>query len=556
MVVLNSYILVLFRVLFGLLAGVLANWGLLFWFSWELGHVSLMTVRLELRIDWIAALFVATIFLISGCVGFFINIYIRGEDRVVRFNIILYLFILSMIVLVVARSMPVVILGWDWLGVTSFLLVIYYEGKKSFDAAIITGLTNRIGDALLICRLAGICFSFDLRLDIKPYCWGLIFVVGCATKSAQVPFRSWLPAAMIAPTPVSSLVHSSTLVTAGIYLLIRSNLVWINSNTTCSLLIVAGLSTTVIAGVMAVTERDIKKVIALSTLRQLGLMAFSLGLGEVKLAFLHLLCHAFFKAGIFLSVGSMIRYNSGNQSFNTFRVATINLCPAAMMGLFIGSISLAGIPGTAGYISKESIIASGYNCTPWLSRFLLWLSVALTTLYSLRVILGLTIIVKSGMPNFSISREVFSLSVPGVVLVFIGLVGGELVLLRRSGGFFFEASSSREAWFIPYLIILTGTLIAVSLKFFYSMFYELSFKWIYRILFLDSVSRSALSNKASVRFLYASKEGENIAEVIIPKAVFGTGLQYLSSIHNLVQKSSVPSGVASGVRVFVVWFLI
>lgn len=169
---------------------------------------------------------------------------------------------------------------------------------------------------------------------------------------------------MIAPTPVSSLVHSSTLVTAGIYLLIRSNLVWINSNTTCSLLIVAGLSTTVIAGVMAVTERDIKKVIALSTLRQLGLMAFSLGLGEVKLAFLHLLCHAFFKAGIFLSVGSMIRYNSGNQSFNTFRVATINLCPAAMMGLFIGSISLAGIPGTAGYISKESIIASGYNCTP------------------------------------------------------------------------------------------------------------------------------------------------------------------------------------------------
>ena len=148
-----------------------------------------------------------------------------GKDRVSRFNIILYLFILSIIVLVVASSMPGVILGWDWLGVTSFLLVMYYEGKKSFDAAIITGLTNRIGDALLICRVAGMCFSFDLRLDIKPYCWALIFVVGCVTKRAQVPFRRWLPAAIIAPTPVSSLVHSSTLVTAGIYLLIRSNLI-------------------------------------------------------------------------------------------------------------------------------------------------------------------------------------------------------------------------------------------------------------------------------------------------------------------------------------------
>nr|YP_010826690.1 NADH dehydrogenase subunit 5 [Nanostrea pinnicola]UOU85771.1 NADH dehydrogenase subunit 5 [Nanostrea pinnicola] len=556
MVVLNSYILVFFSVLFGLLAGILANWGLLFWFSWELGHVSLMSVNLELRMDWMAALFVATIFLISGCVGFFMNIYMSGEDSVIRFNIMLYLFILSMIVLVVASSMPVVMLGWDWLGVTSFLLVMYYEGKKAFDAAMITGLTNRIGDALLICSVAGMCFSFDLSLDMKPYCWGLIFVVGCATKSAQIPFSSWLPAAMMAPTPVSSLVHSSTLVTAGIYLLIRSNLVWMNSSLTCSLLVGVGLTTTVMAGVMAVTESDMKKVIALSTLSQLGLMAFSLGLGEVKLAFLHLLCHAFFKAGMFLSVGSMISYNSGNQSFNTFSIATMNLCPAAVLGLFMGSVSLAGIPGTAGYISKESIIASGYGYTPWLSSILLWLSVSLTTLYSLRVILGLTSVVKSGLPNFSASREVFSLSVPGVVLVFMGLVGGELVLLSSSGGFYFEAASSSEAWFVPYSMILMGTIMAVSLKFFYSTFYELSFKWIYSMLFLDSVSRSVLSGKASASFLCASKEGENMAEVVIPQTVLTTGLQYLTSVHNFVQRASVPSGVAAVGSLIVAGFLI
>nr|YP_004300311.1 NADH dehydrogenase subunit 5 [Ostrea denselamellosa]ADE18740.1 NADH dehydrogenase subunit 5 [Ostrea denselamellosa] len=556
MVVLNSYILVFFSILFGLLAGVLANWGLLFWFSWELGHVSLMSVNLELRVDWMAALFVATIFLISGCVGFFMNIYMSGEDSVGRFNVMLYLFILSMIVLVVASSMPVVMLGWDWLGVTSFLLVMYYEGKKSFDAAMITGLTNRIGDALLICSVAGMCFSFDLSLDMKPYCWSLIFVVGCVTKSAQIPFSSWLPAAMMAPTPVSSLVHSSTLVTAGIYLLIRSNLVWMSSSTACSLLVGAGLSTAVMAGVMAVTESDMKKVIALSTLSQLGLMAFSLGLGEIKLAFLHLLCHAFFKAGMFLSVGSMISYNSGNQSFSTFSIATMNLCPAAVLGLFMGSISLAGIPGTAGYISKESIIASSYSCTPWLSTVLLWLSVALTTLYSLRVILGLTSVVKSGLPNFTASREVFSLSVPGVVLVFMGLVGGELVLLSSSGGFFFESASSSEAWFVPYLMVLTGTLTAVSLKVFYSVFYELSFKWIYSMLFLDSVSRSVLGNKASTSFSYASKEGENMAEVVIPQTVLTTGLQYLSSVHNFIQRASVPSGIAAVSSLFVASFMV
>nr|YP_008757802.1 NADH dehydrogenase subunit 5 [Ostrea lurida]AGM48347.1 NADH dehydrogenase subunit 5 [Ostrea lurida] len=556
MVVLNSYILVFFSCLFGLLAGILANWGLLFWFSWELGHVSLLSVSLELRVDWMAALFVATIFLISGCVGFFMNVYMSGEDSVNRFNVMLYLFILSMIVLVVASSMPVVMLGWDWLGVTSFLLVMYYEGKKSFDAAMITGLTNRIGDALLICSVAGMCFSFDLSLDMKPYCWALIFVVGCATKSAQIPFSSWLPAAMMAPTPVSSLVHSSTLVTAGIYLLIRSNLIWMNSSTTCSLLVGAGLSTAIMAGVMAVTESDMKKVIALSTLSQLGLMAFSLGLGEIKLAFLHLLCHAFFKAGMFLSVGSMISFNSGNQSFSTFSVATMNLCPAAVLGLFMGSVSLAGIPGTAGYISKESIIASGYSCTPWLSSILLWLSVALTTLYSLRVILGLTMVVKSGLPNFTASREVFSLSVPGVVLVFMGLVGGELVLLSSSGGFFFEAAPSSEAWFIPYTMILIGTAVAVSLKFFYSTFYELGFKWIYSMLFLDSVSRSVLSDSSYSGFIHSSKDGENMSEVAIPQTVLTTGLQYLTSIHNFVQRASVPSGVAAVGSLFVASILV
>lgn len=166
---------------------------------------------------------------------------------------------------------------------------------------------------------------------------------------------------MMAPTPVSSLVHSSTLVTAGIYLLIRSSTFWLSSNAACSLLIGVGIITTTIAGVRAVMERDVKKVVALSTLRQLGIMAFRLGLGEVELAFMHLVCHAFFKAGMFLRVGSIIRHNAGNQFFRRFGISVASLSPSAVFGLFMGRISLMGIPGTAGYASKESIVASGYS---------------------------------------------------------------------------------------------------------------------------------------------------------------------------------------------------
>jgi NADH-ubiquinone oxidoreductase chain 5 len=132
-------------------------------------------------------MFVAVILLISSCVGVFINAYIR-TDKTSQFNTIVYAFVSSMVILVVARSMPLVLMGWDWLGVTSFLLVIFYEGKKSFDASMITALTNRVGDALLICSTAGIVLACDLRLDIKPYCWSLIFVLGCVTKRAQIPF--------------------------------------------------------------------------------------------------------------------------------------------------------------------------------------------------------------------------------------------------------------------------------------------------------------------------------------------------------------------------------
>lgn len=193
------------------------------------------------------------------------------------------------------------------------------------------------------------------------------------------------------------------------------------------------------------TENDIKKIIALSTLSQLGLIAFRLGLGEIELAFMHLLCHAFFKAGIFLSIGSIINYGTGDQYFIKFSGATAALSPTALLRLLIGRMSLVGIPGTAGYASKESIVAVSYSNTSLPAAVLLVRSVSLTMLYSARIVKSLLTFTYSAKFDLSKSYESFKLSLPGLLLVVFGLIGGELVASLAVNNCFFEGASSREA---------------------------------------------------------------------------------------------------------------
>nr|YP_009160546.1 NADH dehydrogenase subunit 5 [Crassostrea gasar]AKQ78431.1 NADH dehydrogenase subunit 5 [Crassostrea gasar] len=535
MVVLNSFMLIMFSSILCVISSFMGNFGLTYWFCWELGSVGLLSFNLEVCFDWMTTMFVAVILLISSCVGIFMDVYM-SESKNDEFNFLVYAFISSMIILVVAGSMPVVLMGWDWLGVTSFLLVMFYEGKKSFDASMITALTNRVGDALLICSTAGMILACDVSLDMKPYCWGVVFAFGCVTKSAQVPFSSWLPAAMMAPTPVSSLVHSSTLVTAGIFLLIRSFKVWSNSPLACGFLICVGLVTSVMAGISAVMEMDMKKIIALSTLSQLGIMAFCLGLGEVVLAFMHLLCHAFFKAGMFLSAGSLISHNSGNQYFISFSGSEVTNSPLAVLSLFVGSVSLIGIPGTAGYASKESIVAFSYNIISWPALILLFFSVALTMVYSFRIIAGLTNSIKTGARDFSSLRENIWLSLPGAVLVLFGMVGGELVATSSINNCYFETAASSEVWFWPYFSIFLGVVIAVLVRLMFVSFYESGTKSFYGMLLLDYVSRSMVSDGSSLEFSESGLGGEAGSEVQVPQGVWEFGASYLSGLHNFAQR--------------------
>nr|UBR43051.1 NADH dehydrogenase subunit 5 [Magallana bilineata] len=543
MVVLNSFMLLGFSVILGISASYFGSNEVVMWICWELGSVSLLSLNLELCFDWMSLTFASVILLISSCVGFFMDSYM-SEDKIKEFNWTVYAFILSMIVLVFSGSMPMVLVGWDWLGVTSFLLVMFYDSKKSFDAAMLTALTNRVGDGLLICSTAGMALACDLSLDMKPYCWSVVFVVGCATKSAQVPFSSWLPAAMMAPTPVSSLVHSSTLVTAGIYLLIRSHVMWEKSPVACSFLIVTGLVTSIMAGYSASMENDVKKIIALPTLSQLGLMAFSLGLGEIQLAFMHLLCHAFFKAGMFLSAGSLISYNLGNQHFTKFSQQSIMMSPAALLSPLVGSMSLIGIPGTAGYASKESIVAASYSATSTPIIILLVVSVLLTMSYSARIVKGLTRVLKKGDIGMAGVYESVKLSFPGLLLVIFGLIGGELVVSMTVDNCYFEAASSGEAWVSPYSAILIGYIVAKMVSRAWNNSDEEEEKDSYSMIVSDSVSRSMSSDTAAEGSEEGNPKSDNVAETSLPQGVWHFAMTLLSGIHNLVQRVVVPSTVA------------
>ena len=253
-------------------------------------------------LDKIRVRFRIVVTLISGRVFIFAHKYIEEDPFSNRFIIILLLFVISINLLIFSGSIFFLLVGWDGLGITSFALIIYYERKESQLAGFQTLLINRLGDVIIVLSIfffvsAG-QFSFLRIRDKMFYSSGvvLIFCVAALTKRAQFPFSSWLPAAMAAPTPVRALVHSSTLVTAGIFLILRLSYNLPLSQGICSLLLLCGSVTCLLGGWAATYENDIKKIIALSTLRQLGIMVFRLGINLPALSLFHLYTHALFKA--------------------------------------------------------------------------------------------------------------------------------------------------------------------------------------------------------------------------------------------------------------------
>lgn len=339
--------------------------------------------------DWVSFIFFSFVSLISRSVLFFSGRYMNGHTKYRLFIVLVIFFILRIFFLVFRLNLISIILGWDGLGVVSYILVIFYRREKSNRAGIITALRNRIGDAALLLAIA--CFLEAGR-------WNYIFIVlmdnnlvillirlAAITKRAQIPFSAWLPAAIAAPTPVRALVHSSTLVTAGVYLLIRFRGL-LKGSLVIDFLIYLGVLTTLIASVAALFEADFKKVVALSTLSQLGVIVRTLAIGLENLAFIHLLAHAIFKALLFICRGKIIHIVEDSQNIRKIGGIFFNL---PLTGIFMGlsSFALCGVPFIAGFYSKDIIIERMEIADNFFISYIIYIIVVgLSASYSFRLI--------------------------------------------------------------------------------------------------------------------------------------------------------------------------
>nr|QIV24621.1 NADH dehydrogenase subunit 5 [Papunya picta] len=409
--------------------------------------LSSSSIVMALLIDWMSLLFMSFVFFISSMVIFYSEEYMAGDLNLNRFITLVVMFVLSMILLIVSPNLISILLGWDGLGLVSYCLVIYYQNIKSYNAGMLTALTNRIGDVALLMSIAWMLnygswgyvyyvefMSSDYAMIIISY----LVVLAALTKSAQIPFSSWLPAAMAAPTPVSSLVHSSTLVTAGVYLLIRFS-PCLSPSLINFLLLVSSL-TMFMAGLGANFEFDLKKVIALSTLSQLGLMMSILSLGDSALAFFHLLTHALFKALLFMCAGKMIHTLGGCQDIR-FMGSQVSQMPLTCTFFNISNFSLCGLPFLSGFYSKDLIVEfmSGGILNTYV-YIIFYFSIGLTVMYSFRLVYY----VLSGNQGF---------------LSLNSLSDSDYVMLKGMGGLilFSVFSGSVLSWLIlptPYYICL------------------------------------------------------------------------------------------------------
>nr|YP_009527977.1 NADH dehydrogenase subunit 5 [Dichotomius schiffleri]ARU81306.1 NADH dehydrogenase subunit 5 [Dichotomius schiffleri] len=360
--------------------------------EFELLSINSCAILMTILLDWMSLLFMSFVLFISSMVIFYSEEYMSGDLNINRFIMLVSMFVLSMMLLIISPNLISILLGWDGLGLVSYCLVIYYQNIKSYNAGMITALSNRIGDVALLMAIAWMmnyggfnyyCYVYYINED-KMSIISMLIILAAMTKSAQIPFSSWLPAAMAAPTPVSSLVHSSTLVTAGVYLLIRFNL-GLGTNLMMFLLFI-GSMTMFMAGLGANFEFDLKKIIALSTLSQLGLMMSILALGEYNLALFHLLTHALFKALLFMCAGCMI-HNLGNCQDIRFMGGLINLMPLTCSFFIISNMSLCGLPFLSGFYSKDLILeVLSMNYLNLYIYIIFFISTGLTVAYTFRLI--------------------------------------------------------------------------------------------------------------------------------------------------------------------------
>lgn len=404
-------------------------------------NVGSLRIPFAFQVDQLTAIF---LLIITG-VGFLIHVYSTAymhdekPHHFARYFAYLNLFVFSMLLLVMGANFVIMFIGWEGVGLCSYLLIGFWFKKKEYTkAASKAFIMNRIGDLaflialfLLINRLGTVSFSevftpaalaklstFDITVITT-----LLFV-GATGKSAQIPLYTWLPDAMAGPTPVSALIHAATMVTAGIYMIARSNLLYSMAPATLNCIAIIGVATALLAASIALKQNDIKKVLAYSTVSQLGYMFLALGTGAYVAAVFHVMTHAFFKALLFLGSGSVIHAMGGEQDMR--KMGGLSKYMKITNSTFLlGCLAIAGIPGFSGFFSKDEILASAFATSPVL--YALGLLGALMTAYYMFRLYATTF--KGGFRGTDEQRHHLhespaAITVPLVVLAILSVIGG------------------------------------------------------------------------------------------------------------------------------------
>jgi NADH-ubiquinone oxidoreductase chain 5 len=469
------------------------------WFSLDLFHVSF-----GLIFDSVTVIMLIVVSSISFLVHFYSIEYMSHDPHIPRFMSYISLFTFFMLILITGDNLIQVFIGWEGVGICSYLLINFWftriNANKSALQAI---LMNRIGDLGVILAISSIAFffgsvNFSIINSIAPYLINdtiligfnsfslfniisFFLFIGAIGKSAQIFLHTWLPSAMEGPTPVSALIHAATMVTAGVFLLIRFSVILEFSPLLLIFITILGALTSLFAGSIGLVQHDIKKVIAYSTCSQLGYMFIACGLSNYATSLYHLANHAFFKALLFLSAGAIIHALNDEQDMRRYGGLLPSL-PLSYSMFLIGSFSLMGFPFLTGFYSKDAILElsfSHYSSHSFFSYWIASLAAIFTAIYSLRLLY----LVFLSSPNYRksdlSSESGFFMSFPLILLafgsIFLGYLGRDLFIGLGSNfwsnSIFFSPSSLIHSEFLPTFFKLLPVLLSLSFGFFLFFFY-------------------------------------------------------------------------------------
>ncbi|MBL7128625.1 MAG: NADH-quinone oxidoreductase subunit L [Ignavibacteria bacterium] len=447
------------------------------YFSWIVaGNLS---VDYSFMID---PLSIAMVLVVTG-VGFIIHVYsigyMHGDNGYARYFAYLNLFIFAMLNLVLADNFLLVFLGWEGVGLCSYLLIgFWYEKKFTGDAAKKAFVVNRIGDfgfmiAMFIIfahfgtlqisgfleQISGFSVGDSLLVTIS-----LLFFLGATGKSAQIPLFVWLPDAMAGPTPVSALIHAATMVTAGVYFVARCSLLYALSPISTNVILVVGILTAVLAATIALKQNDIKKILAYSTISQLGFMFIALGTFSYTVAIFHLITHAFFKGLLFLGSGSVIHGMHEEQDIRKMG-GLKNKMKITFVTFFIGSLAISGIPPFAGFFSKDEILFKVFAHIGIPIYAIVLLTAAITAFYMFRLV-ALTFY---GKPRYDTSKVTPHespkvMTIPLIILAILSTIGGFIGMPH-----ILHLPHLLESWFEPVFIDAKTIAATLSPETLYSM---------------------------------------------------------------------------------------